>query len=100
MYEIKKRLVEFKPHLKESTIRQYLHNLTLIYRKLYETDKAPQTLNFLKNKDKLDRLLETYKTDNTRKNYANIIAIYLILKQTHKKSTGYRMMLLLILGTV
>ena len=86
MYEIKKRLVEFKPHLKETTIRQYLHNLTLIYRKLYETDKAPQTLNFLKNKDKLDRLLETYKTDNTRKNYANIIAIFLTLHQHHQES--------------
>ena len=76
---IEKKLKDFKPNIKDSTIRNYMVNLKKIYRSATGKDTEPIDLLFLKNDDKVDKYIKNKTASNTRKNLYNIIVVFLTL---------------------
>ena len=76
---IEKKLRDFKPNIKDSTIKNYMVNLKKICCSATGKDTEPIDLLFLKSDDKLDEYIKNKSASNTRKNLYNIIVVFLTL---------------------
>jgi len=84
MDTIIRKLKEDRPNLKQSSISNYVGNLTKIYRGITNDKGEVQDLNFLTDKTKITEYLSQLKSDNTRKNALNVIIVFLKIHQGDK----------------
>ena len=83
--DIEKKLRDFKPNIKDSTIKNYMVNLKKICCSATGKDTKPIDLLFLKNDDKVDEYIKKKTASNTRKNLYNIIVVFLTLLEKEEQ---------------
>ena len=87
MNDIKERIQNLKPNLKENSLNLYLRNLKLAWRAIFHmpNDKYPENINFLNDHKKVLNYIHTMKI-TTKKNY---LTSFIVVIQAFKKKDLY-----------